>query len=326
MKKTPTLILVVFAVMLALVSCARQNSISSDVTIDLTDTPSLITEDANTENDLNVNETKDDLVVGGNASSPSEVIVPILMFHDVKTYEGGTWSMSADNFRGTLEFLLAKGYTPISFELLVDFVDEMSGIPENPVCITLDDGYFSNYRNVLPIITELDIPVTVFMTCKTVRSEEIIPSTDENVLYKMSSAELEIMQMSPFVQIQSHSYGLHGVNTSYSDVERDNLMPLETESKTAYKEMFSADCELAEEVLNNVGVDKQIAFSYPSGKHHGWAEEVLRERNYRVSVTTDYGHKNLVIKGNRESLFLLGRMNVNDETTEADLLRYLERN
>ena len=300
MKKTPTLILVAFAVMLALVSCARQNSISSDVTIDLTDTPSLITEDANTENDLNVNETKDDLVVGGNAS--------------------------ADNFRGTLEFLLAKGYTPISFELLVDFVDEMSGIPENPVCITLDDGYFSNYRNVLPIITELDIPVTVFMTCKTVRSEEIIPSTDENVLYKMSSAELEIMQMSPFVQIQSHSYGLHGVNTSYSDVERDNLMPLETESKTAYKEMFSADCELAEEVLNNVGVDKQIAFSYPSGKHHGWAEEVLRERNYRVSVTTDYGHKNLVIKGNRESLFLLGRMNVNDETTEADLLRYLERN
>lgn len=261
----------------------------------------------------------------GDHAGTSEVIVPILMFHDVRTYEGGTWSISADNFRKTLLFLLDNGYTPISFTQLVDFVDGVSEIPKKPVCITLDDGYFSNYRNVLPIVTELKLPVTVFMTCRTVRQKGTVPGADESIFHKMSSAELEIMEASPYVQIQSHTYGLHGMNTSYSDVQRDNSLPLATESEAAFKEVFTRDCELAERVLANSGVDEQIVFSYPSGKYHEWTEDVLQERGYRVSITTDYSHTNVVIQGDRESLYLLGRMNVNDDTTEAGLLRYLER-
>lgn len=255
----------------------------------------------------------------------AEVKVPILMFHDVKTFEGGTWSISAENFRSTLEFLLENGYTPISFEQLVNYVDGVAEIPDKPVCITLDDGYFSNYKNVLPIITELNVPVTIFMTCNTVRPDEILPSEDENILFKMSTAELKIMEASPLVHIQSHTYGLHGVNTSYSDVERDNALPLDWESKKAFKEIFARDCEMAEKVLSDAGVKDYTILSYPSGKHHKWTEEVLRERGYRVSLTVDNSHVNTVVRGKPKSLWLLGRMNVNDETTESQLLEYLER-
>lgn len=294
--------------------------------------------DAETENETNAeigttgatlpeesHNASNEEAVWNEMTDPSDVIVPILMFHDVKTYEGGMWSMSAGNFRKTLGFLVEKGYTPISFEQLVDYVDGIAGLPAKPVCITLDDGYFSNYRNVLPAATELEVPVTVFMNCKTIRGEGTVPDTNEKALYKMSAAELEIMEASPYVRIQSHSFGLHGENTYYSDVVRDNSLPLETEGETAYKEIFAKDCELEEVFLEHVGVNEHMVFSYPGGKHHEWAEEVLRERGYRVSITTDYGHVNLVEKGKPESLYLLGRMNVNDETTEAQLLRYLER-
>lgn len=257
--------------------------------------------------------------------SPPEVMLPILMFHDVRIGEGGTWSISADNFRETLVFLLDNGYTPISLEQVIDYVDGKSGIPKNPVCITFDDGYVSNYRIVLPIITELNVQVTVFVNCKTLRSCNELPVNEETTLYKMSAAELAIMEWSPLVQIQSHSYGMHGMNTSYGNSERDNALPLKTESREEFQNIFIRDCELAESSLSELGVKKHIAFSYPAGKHHKWSEEALTQRGYRITLTTEYSHVNLIRQGDNKSLFLLGRMNVNDETTEESLLKYLER-
>ncbi len=259
-----------------------------------------------------------------NEPRPS-VTVPILMFHDVKTVAGGEWSMSADNFRNTLQFLKDNGYTIVSFDSLVDYVDKKSDIPEKPVCITLDDGYFSNYRNVLPIVTEMKVPVTVFMTCKTMREAGKIPPADENILCKMSAAELEIMQASPYVDIQSHTYDLHGLNTSYSEIERDFSLPLPHETEQQFKEIYAKDCRAADEFLAKIGERKHKVLSYPGGKYHEWTEQVLREQNYRVTVTSDDGRVNTVRRGDPDSLYLLGRMNVNDATAKETLLLYLER-
>ncbi|MBE6631380.1 MAG: hypothetical protein E7623_01625 [Ruminococcaceae bacterium] len=262
---------------------------------------------------------------GNGVKAPKEVEVPILMFHDVRSFEGGTWCISEENFRSVLEFLLEEGYTPVSFKELIDYVDKKATIPEKPVCITLDDGYYSNYNYVLPIIEELEIPVTVFMTCGTVREDGVSPPTDENILLKMNADELRAMEASDFVSIQSHTYALHGTNTSYGERERDNALPFEDESKKSYQEMFALDCERAEELLSSVGVNDHLVLSYPSGKSCDWSEDVLKKRGYRVSITTDYGHINIVKRGDKSSLYLLGRMNVNDETTEEMLLSYLYR-
>lgn len=257
-------------------------------------------------------------------AEPASVMVPILMFHDVKTYAGGTWSISADNFRKRMEFLLENGYTPVAFEQLVDYVDGVVTLPEKPVCITFDDGYYSNYKHVLPIITELNIPITVFVIGSVVRPDGVAPDPNEDALSIMNTAEISFMEASPLVWIQPHTYGLHVAG--YGDgKQRGNVLPLQSEDASAYKKMFSEDCALTEAVLANAGVAEYTVFSYPGGVHHRWAEEVLRERGYRVTLTTDAGHRNLVVAGNPESLFMLGRMNVNDETTDKDLLRYLTR-
>ncbi len=253
------------------------------------------------------------------------VTVPILMFHDVKSIEGGTWSISEENFRKTLELLLEEGYEPVSFEQLVQYVDGEGRLPNKPVCITLDDGYYSSYARVLPIVKELKIPVTVFMTCATLRDEAEPIADDETVLQKMTAQELSLLASSPFVSVQSHSYGLHSKNTTYGQQSRDNALPLPAEVENAFKAIFSADCAAAEAILKEVGVAKYIVYSYPSGKSCDWAEEILKSRGYRASVTTNSGKRNCIRKGDADSLFSLGRMNVNDETTVEALLQYLER-
>ena len=253
------------------------------------------------------------------------VTVPVLMFHDVKTEEGGTWSISADNFKNILLFLLDNGYTPVFPEDLVHFADGTASLPDKPVMITLDDGYFSNYSLVLPVITELSVPVTIFVCCGMIREDGIPPAPDTYIISKLSMEELMILQDSPYVQIQSHTYALHGVNITADGMERDNILPLDGEDMAAYKNIFSRDCAMAEEILRSIEVDTQIAFSFPSGKSHLWAEEVLLERGYRIVLNTDYHHRNRVIQGENASLLLLGRMNINDATTEEDLVLYLER-
>lgn len=255
---------------------------------------------------------------------PESVMVPILMFHDVKTYAGGPWSISADHFRDKMEFLLENGYTPVSFAQLVDYVDGAGTLPEKPVCITFDDGYYSNYKNVFPIITELNIPITVFVIGGMIRADGVEPDPNEDALSMMNAAEIARMEASPLVQIQPHTYNLHIVG--YGDGEkRSNVLPLQSEDASAYKKMFAEDCALTESALAETGVAEYIVFSYPGGEYHRWAESVLRERGYRVTLTTNAGHRNLVVVGDPESLFLLGRLNVNDETTDKELLGYLRR-
>lgn len=260
-------------------------------------------------------------IISGSPSSDS-VNVPILMFHDVKTYSGGTWSMSADNFRKTVEFLIKNGYTPISFRQLVDYCDEKCEIPEKPVCLTFDDGYFSNYRNVLPIATEMQIPITVFMICSEIREKGITPPSDEEILTKMSASELLIVNSSPFATVQSHTFAMHGIG---AENERKFALPMDNEDKEEFQKFANNDCLLAENALRAAGTDEVFVFSYPGGKVDMWFEEVIRSRGYRVSVTSNTGNKNTVVKGNPETLFLLGRLNVNDSTTEKELLDYLNK-
>ncbi len=259
------------------------------------------------------------------STSPDSAVVPILMFHNIKSSPGGTWEISADNFKNCVTLLIDSGYTPISFEQLTAYVDGTAGLPAKPVCLTFDDGYYSNYKYLLPIVEKLRVPVTVAMVCRTIRSADTPPETDETILCKMSAEELQELDASPYVSVQSHTWGLHGNNTNYSTEKRDNILPLESESEAEYKDILQRDCDAAESAFADIGIDDINVLAYPSGKFCKWSEEFFAERGYRVTLTTDSSHINLVTRGDSSSLFGLGRYNVNDDTKPESILRYLEK-
>ena len=59
-------------------------------------------------------------------------------------------------------WLLKKYYHPISLTRAVELL-RASKLPANSVCVTFDDGYYNNLSNAAPILTQLDIPATVFV-------------------------------------------------------------------------------------------------------------------------------------------------------------------
>lgn len=274
-----------------------------------------------TENKINA----DTQAVWDESTSPDSVVVPILMFHNIKSSVGGTWEISADNFKNDILLLLNSGYTPISFEQLIAYVDGEAGLPEKPVCITFDDGYYSNYKYLLPLAEELRVPVTVAMVWRTIRDADTAPETDENILCKMSAEELRELDASPYVSVQSHTWGLHGNNTNYSTEKRDNILPLDGETQEEYKDILTQDCLATEKTLSELGFKNVNVLAYPSGKSCEWSEELFAQRGYRVTLTTDSSKVNLIRRGDKSSLFSLGRYNVNDDTKPETILRYLEK-
>ena len=120
------------------------------------------------------------------------VTIPVLMYHCISDNVWGYESLfvSPGDFREQMQYLLDHGYTPILFSDL-DHLEDF----EKPVLITVDDGYKDNYTDMLPILRELNIPVSVFMIASFIGNE-----------YYVNEEQMREMCDSGLVEFQSHTY------------------------------------------------------------------------------------------------------------------------
>ena len=90
----------------------------------------------------------------------------VLLYHRVAdlSFDPQLLSVSIHNFREQLLFL-KRNYEILRFE------DEWVKNDQPTIMITFDDGYADNYQNVLPILEELKIPATFFISTGMVGSD-----------------------------------------------------------------------------------------------------------------------------------------------------------
>lgn len=90
-----------------------------------------------------------------------------LLYHRVNSLENdiNLLSVSTENFYNHMKFL-KENYHIVKFE------DNWNEISNDAVCITFDDGYADNYENAIPILKELHIPATIFVTTGNINTKE----------------------------------------------------------------------------------------------------------------------------------------------------------
>lgn len=98
------------------------------------------------------------LMLGMNVSAD----IPILLYHNVsETYVNGQADMhiTPDMFEEHMKTLNDAGYHAVSI------TDVVSGVamPENPIVITFDDGYYSNYEFAYPVLQKYNMCGTIFV-------------------------------------------------------------------------------------------------------------------------------------------------------------------
>jgi peptidoglycan/xylan/chitin deacetylase (PgdA/CDA1 family) len=72
-------------------------------------------------------------------------------------------SASPEQFRRQM-LLVRQRFNPMSFHDLIVALDNGSPLPPQPLIITFDDGYEDNYSVAFPILRELGVPATFFVS------------------------------------------------------------------------------------------------------------------------------------------------------------------
>ncbi|MBM3712309.1 MAG: hypothetical protein FJW56_02545 [Actinobacteria bacterium] len=91
-------------------------------------------------------------------------VIPIVALHGIEPNAIGLYELSTAQFDFLCGTLKAMGYKTITFMDLLGYLDSGKRLPEKPVIITSDDGYYSTYAYAFPILQKYGYKMTVFLT------------------------------------------------------------------------------------------------------------------------------------------------------------------
>lgn len=137
-------------------------------------------------------------------SNISDVKIPILLYHDfVATVPDNdsddfNYINTPQGFEENIKVLLENGYTFLSFQELNDAINKKIEIPSKPILITMDDGYYSNYEYVYPILQKYNVKASIFIVTDKIGKEI------DGKQY-LTWEQCKEMQDSGLVEIFSHS-------------------------------------------------------------------------------------------------------------------------
>ncbi|SDM46248.1 polysaccharide deacetylase family protein [Lachnospira pectinoschiza] len=103
--------------------------------------------------------------------------VRIVMYHYTRDLVHSRYpnikGMDFPLFKEQLEFF-KKNYNVISMEELLAAANENLDLPENALALTFDDGYIDNYTFAFPLLQELKLTASFYITGKTFAKHELL--------------------------------------------------------------------------------------------------------------------------------------------------------
>ncbi len=131
---------------------------------------------------------------------PSAVRLPALEYHDTEyNASDGRVQMTTEWFRNQMTWLRDNGFTTISAEQLLGFLDGSQALPQRSVLLTFDVGTHraDNYENVIiPTLRELGFQAIVFVLTNAITQD----GSDNSISWEM----LRDWAAEGLISVQSH--------------------------------------------------------------------------------------------------------------------------
>ncbi len=241
-------------------------------------------------------------------------LVPILLYHDITETGKGESSISEHIFITHLDAIKEAGYQTVTFQQLIDFVENGVDLPSKPILITFDDGYVSNYEIAYPALKERDMQATIFIIGNSV-GKDTYKETGSPMIPHFSYEQAQEMVKSGTISIQSHTYDLHQYEPLEGNKYREGILPRSGETMEEYQDAIYQDLKKSiSDIQLNLGETVNV-LAYPFGLHTKESEEICTELGIKVTLTTQMEPAHL-IQGDMNSLRLLGRYSIDDCTVD----------
>nr|WP_312578614.1 polysaccharide deacetylase family protein [Sedimentibacter sp.] len=246
------------------------------------------------------------------STSPS-IRLPIIMYHEINSKNLGKYIVSPQELEEDIVFLKNSGYTTITIEDLIAFEYNDAKLPEKPIMLTFDDGYYSSYSYILPIFEKYN--------CKAVISI-VGEYVDESTKSEYSNGYINWSQVkelvdSPYIEIQNHTYAMHELS------ERKGCKIIEGESYDKYKMQILDDVGYLQMLIQEKTGYTPKAFTYPFGITCKECDEILEEMGFMATLSC-YSGVNL-LSGNIEELYELKRFNRPSGINRANFFKQFEK-
>ena len=195
----------------------------------------------------------------------ADIKVPVLLYHNFVTEvpdsdpDNFNYINIPESFEENIKTFLENGYTIISMKELADADIGKIKLPNKPLIITFDDGYYSNYEYIYTILKKYNIKASIFIVTDKI-GQEI-----DGIKYLGWEECLE-MQNSGLVEIFSHSkkhvfYNKLPVREIRDDVKESYKLIEEHLGKQELKVFaypYGAYTKETVRTLQNNGIDFQI--------------------------------------------------------------------
>lgn len=236
------------------------------------------------------------------AKEQEGIELPIIMYHSIlKSAKVQTkYIVTPEQFEADLQWIKNNGYTSIFMSELIDYVYDGTPLPEKPIIITFDDGYYNNLVYMYPLLAKYDMKAVVSIVGS--YSELFSNSKDLNPSYAHLTWEnIKEMSASGYVEFQNHSYEMHSTEV------RKGCKIMADESYDSYKKTFCADVMKTQLLLTEKCSVTPNTFTYPYGYICDESEELIKELGFKASLSC-YEKLNYITR-DKNCLYSLKRFN-----------------
>lgn len=247
--------------------------------------------------------------------------IPVIMYHNVIDSKDrvSKYVITPEMFEGDIVYLKERGYTTVLTRDIADFCEKGAPLPEKPVIITFDDGYYNNYSYAYPILKKHGEKAVISVVAEFSESASHDDDAQNNNYSQLTWEQAREMVQSGMIEIQNHSYSMHDLS------KRKGLLRKKGEDFHHYKEMLIKDVMRAQDLIKSGTGADAIAFTYPFGAVNNESHDIIKELGFKVTYGCEEGRN--VITSDPESLHRLKRYNRSGfESREAFFKKALGEN
>jgi len=228
------------------------------------------------------------------------VRIAVIMYHGLidDSSKQNKYFIDPKYFEEDLKYLNENGFHTIFASDLISYFEKNTPLPEKPVLLTFDDGYYNNYTLAYPLLKKYN--------CKAVISpighpaDEAVNESKQNPFYSQCTwKQLKEMSDSGLVEIQNHTYDLHHIDNGRNGAKNNP-----NENFNEYKKMLSDDLmKFNKRMFEETGKYPESVV-FPFGARSKQTIEIVRSLGFKAAFDCE---EKINILSSSQDLFYIHR-------------------
>ena len=214
------------------------------------------------------------------AETDDSIAVPIVMYHSILKSKSGTYIVHPETLEQDLKYIQSKVYTTITMTDLINYVYNDVELPEKPIIITFDDGYYNNLSYAVPLLHKYNMKAVISIVGQ--YTDTFSEADEANANYgHLRWKDINELITDGCIEFQNHTYNLHSIKNG-----RKGCKKLASESLVAYTSLLTNDImKLQNEFAENCNGYTPNTFTYPYGAISNASIPIIRDLGFKASLS-----------------------------------------